>query len=343
MDYEMILSELNKMDPDECLCRDYYYTRKNRGSVEDFLSRHSDSPKLAQTVIHPERVPSFRQEDDYMNSSMNVTILKHPRYNPLFYHSHAFFEIVYVVSGECTQIFQGKKITLNTGDLCLMAPNVTHGIEVFDDDSIILNIIIRRSTFLDIFMNTVRDKSQLSLFFVENIYSKKKIRYLLFHTGGDLVIRNYILDMYGEQQNMDEFSDRIICSILTIFLTELTRRHNKTLELSDSYRLKSEYENDLINYIISHYDTVTLNQLAETYHFSVPYCSKLIKSITGYTFSELLTNIRLQKGENFLKFTQMSIADISEKVGYKNPETFIRVFKRYNKISPNQYRKLNIP
>ena len=72
-----------------------------------------------------------------------------------------------------------------------------------EDDSIILNILIRRSTFMDIFYNTVRDKTQISSFFVGNLYFREKIRYLLFHTKNDTVIRNYILDMYREQKTGD--------------------------------------------------------------------------------------------------------------------------------------------
>ena len=110
----------------------------------------------------------------------------------MFYHEHDFFEIIYVLSGTCTNSFRDSTEKLTAGDLCLLAPNVRHGILAVEDDSIILNILIRRSTFMDIFYNTVRDKTQISGFFVGNLYSREKIRYLLFHTKDDIVIRNYI-------------------------------------------------------------------------------------------------------------------------------------------------------
>ncbi|MDO4339593.1 MAG: AraC family transcriptional regulator [Eubacteriales bacterium] len=229
---------------------------------------------------------------------------------------------------------------LEEGDLCIMAPHVTHGIEVFDD-SVILNILIRHSTFMDIFINTIRDKTQISMFFLNNIYSKKKLPYLLFHTDGDLTIRNYILDMYIEQSNLDEFSDRIICSIMTIFFTQLIRLHKKNLEIPESYKQKNACENDIFNYIVNNYAETSLEQVAKHFHFSVPYCSKLIKDIAGCTFSEFQENIRLQQSENYLLYTQLSVADISEKIGFKNPETFIRMFKRHRKMTPSKYRKVN--
>lgn len=198
---------------------------------------------------------------------------------------------------------------------------------------------IRYSTFMDIFYNIIRDKSQIAVFFLGNLFEKDKTRYLLYHTSEDEVIRNYILDMYMEQMHMDDYSDRIICSLLTIFFTQLTRRHGMTVEIPEKAGRKTEYDDEILNYIIQNYNTVTLGDVASCFHFSEPYCSKLIAGITGITFSELLTRIRLQNGENMLVHTQMSIADISEKIGYKNPETFVRSFSRNYHMTPSQYRK----
>ena len=339
MDYEAMLEKFKTWRRDELIYRDYYHMKHDLKSQEELLAKYPDDSGTTEIALHPENIASFSQEDTFICSCRNVSIIKHPRYIPVFYHEHAFFEMIYVLSGECTQRFREQQIQLKAGDLCLMAPNVVHGIEAIRDDCVILNILIRRSTFLDIFYNTVRDKSQISLFFIGNIYAKRKIRFLIFHTDSDTLIRNYILDMYQEQENADEFSDRIICSQLTIFFTQLTRRHREHLEIPDARKERSEYESALINYIISNCSTVTLNSLAEQFHFSVPYCSKLIKSISGMTFTSLLTNIRLQQGEQLLMLSQLSVEDISDKVGYKNPESFIRAFKRQYNMTPSQYRK----
>ena len=148
--------------------------------------------------------------------------------------------------------------------------------------------------------------------------------------------------MYQEQEHLDEYSDRIICSILTIFFTQLIRLHKDHLEVVKSYEEKNSYETEVFNYIVNNYADLTLEDVARQFHFSVPYCSKLIKKIAGLTFSELQENIRLQQGENYLLYTQMSVNDISEKIGYKNPETFIRMFKRRHQMTPSKFRKLNV-
>lgn len=342
MNRDMIIEQLEKWEENEIFYRDFYQftngNSRNEEELQNFLEEKNPSEEERSMVLHPSENRQYVAEEQYFHGDCNVVLTKHPRYVPYFMHRHAFFEMIYVLSGKCTQVFEDCEISLKKGDLCLMAPEVCHGIGVFDD-SVVINILIRHSTFLDIFLNTIRDKSQISLFFLGNMYEKDKTRYLLYHTGGDALIRNYILDMYREQLHMDRYSDRITCSLLTIFFAQLTRLYGRTVYVSDFRSNKLQYGSEMVSYIVEHYDSITLEGLAEYFHFSVPHCSRMIKKTAGISFSDLLTKVRLQQGENMLVHTQMNIADISIRVGYKNPETFIRCFSRYYHMSPTQFRK----
>ena len=111
------------------------------------------------------------------------------------------------------------------------------------------------------------------------------------------------------------------------------------METPGVIRKEQAYQNEMIRYITDHYQSVTLGELAGTFHFSIPYCSRLVQDITGRSFSKLVTQLRVQQGENLLSHTQMNVGDISAQVGYRNPETFIRAFTRIYRMSPSQYRK----
>lgn len=240
MNYDMILNELKQWNEDEIFYREYFYIEKDSSDLECLINRTGSDLDFIDFALHPDQIDPHKTENTFFNGGCNVTLIKHPRYIPFFSHKYDFFEIIYVLSGHCTQIMNRNHTELTEGDLCLLAPNVTHGIEVFDD-SIIINILIRQSTFMDIFFNTICDKSQISLFFFGKLYEKNKIRYLVYHTYHDRIIRDYILDMYIEHRSLDDFSDRIICSLLTIFFTQLTRRHGKAVEIPDSLSSRSDY------------------------------------------------------------------------------------------------------
>ena len=336
MSRDNTLLELLRWTPRETFFRDYYYAD---GAGKAALLARPDIPdQMKREALNPESFPANETEESFFTTGRNVSLVRHTRYQPQFLHDHAFFEMLYVVTGGCGQVLQGREQRFVQGDLCLLAPGVVHGVTVFDD-SVVLNILIRSSTFMDIFLNAVRDKSHLSAFFLGSMYDNQKLPYLTFHTGSDDTLRDYILQMYEEQQHADSFSDRIICSLLTIFFAQLTRGHSGDLELPEGASGQTPYGEELMSYIMENYDTVTLNNLAEAFHFSVPYCSKLVKSACGLPFSELITRIRMQQGLNLLQTTQMSVADISLHVGYKNPETFIRCFSRTFHRTPGQHRR----
>ncbi len=79
--------------------------------------------------------------------------------------------------------------------------------------------------------------------------------------------------------------------------------------------------------------------MAEHFHLTEPYLSKFIKEKTGETFGNLVKECRLNKACHILKTSNMLVEDISNMVGYDNPEHFIRVFKSQIGLTPIQYRK----
>lgn len=336
MGYNAALFDLLKWDRQEFFFRDYYC----RNDVERaaLLARPNADPDWKRYAQDVHSINANETEERFFASGRNVSLVRHPRYFPFFLHRHAFFEMLYVATGGCTQVINGHEMRLERGDLCLLAPDVEHGIKVFDD-SMVLNILIRSSTFLDIFLNAVRDKSHISEFFLGSMYDRSRLPYLVFHTEGDEVLLQYVLDMYAEQELLDDYSDHIICSLLTIFFSQLTRRHGDTAELPSAVQDLSDEGSALMATIMARYASITLVELAEEFHFSVPYCSKLIKRFCGLPFSELIARIRLQQAETLLKTTQLRVEDVGEAVGYKNPETLIRAFRRAYGKTPSQYRR----
>ena len=57
------------------------------------------------------------------------------------------------------------------------------------------------------------------------------------------------------------------------------------------------------------------------------------------TFYELLTDIRIAKAKEYLQTTPLSVTSISERVGYSNVQSFIRMFKKKVGETPSQYRQ----
>lgn len=113
---------------------------------------------------------------------------------------------------------------------------------------------------------------------------------------------------------------------------------NKLPQMQDKEKEKDERLIEMLNYIQSNYQTITLEDMAKQFHLSEPYISKFIHEKSGKTFVEQVTNVRMKKARTLLKHGNMTVENIALSVGYSNVEHFTRTFRRLYNMSPVQYR-----
>lgn len=116
---------------------------------------------------------------------------------------------------------------------------------------------------------------------------------------------------------------------------------NKLPQIQNDANTKDDRLIEMLNYIQTNYQTVTLESVAEHFHLSAPYISKYIKDKSGKTFGEHVANVRLKRAKTLLKNGNMTVENISYAVGYPSAEHFIRTFKKTFNMTPTQYRNLN--
>ena len=107
-------------------------------------------------------------------------------------------------------------------------------------------------------------------------------------------------------------------------------------EKSDRSRLV-----EVINrYIEAHYgEDSTLQSLSDYIGMHPAYLSKLYKSETGIGISEYRHKLRMEKAVELLKQDQYKIHEISEWLGYQNPQYFSKRFKEEYGCTPNEFRE----
>jgi len=84
---------------------------------------------------------------------------------------------------------------------------------------------------------------------------------------------------------------------------------------------------------------ITLKQLAERANYSVPHLCALFKEATGYTPIEYLARLRVEVAKTLLTDSTLSLAEVAEKAGYRDPSYFGRIFKRIAGLSPLQFKR----
>lgn len=95
----------------------------------------------------------------------------------------------------------------------------------------------------------------------------------------------------------------------------------------------------IIAYINEHYsENLYLEMIADEMGMSPKYISRIFKEITGQNLTDYISLIRINKAKQYLSETSLLIGDISSKVGIHSRSTFLRLFKKYEGITPMDYR-----
>lgn len=113
------------------------------------------------------------------------------------------------------------------------------------------------------------------------------------------------------------------------------------IKYADQQKLKEPSRQDeIIAYVKDHYRNPDLNvsSIAENFNISISYVSRLFKNLTGTGLLDYVHYLRIEDAKLLLKTTNMSIKDISTKVGYYNSLTMTRAFRRYEGVTPSDFR-----
>ena len=99
------------------------------------------------------------------------------------------------------------------------------------------------------------------------------------------------------------------------------------------------FETALDVWLEHHYaETLNMEVAATAVGMTTPYFSKKVKAVTGVNFSEHLANRRMDRAKEYLRTTELPIAEISAKVGYVDSRHFTKVFKKRTGMTPGSYR-----
>lgn len=95
------------------------------------------------------------------------------------------------------------------------------------------------------------------------------------------------------------------------------------------------------SYIREHFreESLSLGDVAEHVGLSPNYFSYVFKQKTGDRFIKYLTNLRLAEAKLLLKTTNLTTAEIAEKIGYSNVNYFSTVFHKTVGVTPKAFRE----
>lgn len=95
----------------------------------------------------------------------------------------------------------------------------------------------------------------------------------------------------------------------------------------------------VLDWIAAHYrENASLQQAAQVANLNPSYLSTLLKKYTGKSYTELLTEYRIERAKELLVMTDEKVYRVGQMVGYEDKYYFNRIFKRMTGMSPGEFK-----
>lgn len=153
----------------------------------------------------------------------------------------------------------------------------------------------------------------------------------------------------NEFKNPSQYKNRILGNLFVVLLLKIKEdfwldynpitEGNRNSQIVKSFKqlLEKEFKKILSDRSTS--GRLQVKDFANVLHLHPNYLSSVIRSKTGKTINEWLTNRTLAAAKSLLRNTSLSAKEIAYKLGFSEPTHFNRFFRKHAEITPNEFRK----
>jgi AraC family transcriptional regulator len=150
--------------------------------------------------------------------------------------------------------------------------------------------------------------------------------------------------LWAEAQHADIGQDVILDVLVDRILVHLFRHHfavRRNLDVEFSrFGFVDRRLRRAIEFIHTHFDAnVRLKDMARAAFMSAFHFARLFKHTMGMTPHAYLTGVRLQQAAQLLRTTELSMLEISQRIGYASQSHFAKAFKAWTGMTPREYRQ----
>lgn len=152
---------------------------------------------------------------------------------------------------------------------------------------------------------------------------------------------------YSNLQKLEVLDNHLTMKNQTYMtMTALINQFEKTIadifSILEKYMLvyKDNVVRQACQYVVEHIDEkISLTLISDTLGISKNYFCSLFKQETGENFLNYVTKIKMQRAKYLLKEKNMRIYEVCNYLGYMDTTYFTKLFKKYNGMTPNEYKK----
>ena len=249
-------------------------------------------------------------------------------------HTHNFYELNVVMSGNGKHIVNNSTFHITSGDVFIMPPNISHGYMFNSKNYSIFHLLFNKQFFKKYESDLNRMSGYQILFNIDPLLrNQTNIVNSFLHIN---ITENYNLTRIFNELTMQEKEH------LTLYV--IAKICDMIEEEKSTYNDGKRYLFDLlksVEYIHSNYESkIELQTLYTISCMSRSSYIRYFKQIFNCPPIDYIQNYRLRQAKSMLKHTNNSLTSIANDCGFCDSAHFSRLFKDKYQISPSNYRNM---
>jgi AraC-like DNA-binding protein len=162
---------------------------------------------------------------------------------------------------------------------------------------------------------------------------------LSFPCGNDEFVRNTIAALWEQQDSHLPYFEQIIELLFQPLMFYIEQRYHDNLEFLATRSSRDRRILEIPSFMMDNYSTITLQSVADEFHYHPAYLIRIFHEQTGNAFSATVKEFWLRQAARLLLESELKLGDICAEVGYNDVTQFIRSFRALFGTTPSQYRK----
>ena len=260
-------------------------------------------------------------------------------------HKHEFFQIQANLGGDRQQHIGGSVRPFPERTLAFVLPHRVHLIPHRPESHFMLINFSQRFLRPDLQVDPL-DLEDVSVTLAPELAPFRFQEYVdfTFNEASFVAVRQ-LLEAMRQENKLRRFGSLEIIRGMLFQLLGLTCRAWETdlLRLASSQAQQTSRRDSMarvIRYVREHLtEEITLNDVAAAAFLSPNYLAHLVKKETGKTFTEIVTERRLEKARELLMSSGARIGDIAHQCGFADEAYFTRRFRQWFEVSPRRWRE----
>ena len=261
--------------------------------------------------------------------------------DPMHWHDH--LEIAVVLEGSGVFMFGRRALAADVGDIFFIDNSQPHVALADPGTSLRLLLVLFRPELIAGPGCRELDLGYLAPFRVDERVASPCIR-----GTSDLAaeVAPVLHRLRATWERHDPAERHLVDATLRLALALANRRPGggSTVGAARAAADRREQIRPVLAYVDGHCrDSITLCDVADLVHVSTSRVRHVFKDVTGVSFKEYVTQVRVAEAKRLLLGTDLSVADIARAVSYTNIHQFYKVFYRSCAMSPGEYRRYYTP